>query len=123
MKTIQKLKAFLSNDPNIIFAHTFGSTAAGRAGGKSDIDIAIYFSRPPGGVDLLYLISTLSDIAGRDIDVVVLNTASVFLRHQVMKKRIPLVIKDRTAYRKFREKTISDYDEYNYISGMSVYDR
>ncbi len=67
-------------------------------------------------------INKLSDLTGRDVDLVILNNASALLRHQVMKYREPLIIKDRNEYIRFRERTISDYDE-AYISGMNVYVR
>lgn len=118
-----KISETLSRDPNILFALMFGSYAAGRQKKGSDLDIGIYFEKPLEGLALLHLISTLSDLAGRDVDVVVLNKASAFLRHQVMKHRITLFIKDSVVYTKFREKTISDYDEYKYISGINSYDR
>lgn len=121
MKIIEELKHFLENDPNVVFAVIFGSYATGRHKRDSDIDIGIYFAEPPEGLDLLDLIHRLSELAGRDVDVVVLNKASAFLRHQAMKNRIALIIKDRTIYRRFREKTISDYDEYRYISGINAY--
>jgi predicted nucleotidyltransferase len=123
MNPIERLKQFLESDNNVLFAILFGSFASERKRKGSDMDIGIYFANPPEGLELLNLINTLSDIAGVDVDIVVLNKASAFLRHQVMKQKIPLVIKDRIAYRNFREKTISDYDEYKYISGMNVYDR
>lgn len=123
MSSIEKLKNFLKNDPNVVFACIFGSGAIGRRRKDSDIDIGIYFEESPEALDLLNLINTLSELAGNNVDVVVLNRASAFLRHQVMKNRIALSIKDILIYRKFREKTISDYDEYKYISGMNVYDR
>lgn len=118
-----KLTAFLDRDPNVIFAVLFGSAAAGTLGKESDIDIGIYFRNPPEGLGLLNLIDSLSNLMGRDVDVVVLNRASAFLRHQVMKTKVNLIIKDEVAYRTFREKTLSDYDEYKYVSGMDVYDR
>ncbi len=123
MNPIERLKQFLESDNNVLFAILFGSFASERKRKGSDMDIGIYFANPPEGLELLNLINILSDIAGVDVDIVVLNKASAFLRHQVMKHKIPLVIKDRIAYRNFREKTISDYDEYKYISGMNVYDR
>lgn len=80
-----------------------------------------FFAEHPKGLDLLNLIHRLSELAGRDVDVVVLNKASAFVRHQAMKNKIVLIVKDKTVYRRFREKTISDYDEYKYISGLSAY--
>lgn len=123
MDTIEKLKNFLDDDPNIIFAIIFGSGARGNQKKGRDLDMGIYFKQPLKGMVLLKLINTLSELAGKEVDIVVLNKASTFLRHQVMKNRIVLTIKDSTIYRKFREKTISDYDEYKYISGIGVYDR
>ncbi len=123
MNSIEKLKTLLENDPNIIFALIFGSGARGKQKKGSDIDIGIYFVQPPEGLDLLGFINILSELVDKDVDVVVLNNASAFLRHQVMKNKINLTIKDRMVYRNFREKTISDYDEYKYVSGMNVYAR
>jgi len=123
MNLIEKLRTFLESDPNIILAFMFGSGAREKRKKVSDVDIGIYFAQPPEGLDLLGFITTLSELAGRDVDVVVLNNASAFLRHQVMKNKINLTIKDRMVYRNFREKTISDYDEYKYVTGMNVYDR
>lgn len=121
--SIQKIKDFLNSDSNVIFAFLFGSGATEKQSRESDIDIGVYFVQPPVGLDLLNLINTLSELTGKNVDVVVLNSASVFLRHQVMKHRIALTIKDTVIYRKFREKTIADYEEYKYVSGMNIYDR
>ena len=123
MSSNEKLKVFLDRDQNVVFALIFGSYAEGRQKKASDIDIGIYFIQPPEGIKLLTLINVLSELAGREVDVVVLNNAPPFLRHQIMKNRVILTIKDMAVYAKFREKTISDYDEYKYISGMNVYDR
>ncbi|MBI5049283.1 MAG: nucleotidyltransferase domain-containing protein [Nitrospirae bacterium] len=119
---MHSLMEFLKSDANIIFAFVFGSYAKGRQKPFSDIDIAIYFKNPPKDVELLFIINKLSELAGKDIDLIVLNNASAFLRHQVMKYGIPLAVKDHYIYTKFREKTITDYDEYKYVSGMYVYD-
>ncbi len=120
---VHEISDSLAKDPNILFALMFGSYAAGKRKRGSDLDIGIYFEKPVEGLPLLNLINALSELAGRDVDVVVLNKASAFLRHQVMKHRVTLLIKDQVVYTKFREKTISDYDEYKYISGINSYDR
>lgn len=118
-----KLKEFLNRDKNIYFAFIFGSYASKKQKKLSDIDVAIFYKTPPKGIDLLYFANRLSELAGKDVDLIVLNSASSFLRHQIMKYGIPLTIKDRPSYVQFREKTISDYDEYKFISNMGVYDR
>jgi predicted nucleotidyltransferase len=127
---IEKIKEYLKEDPNVLFALLFGSIASAFDKGAfatddlikaEDIDIGIYFKAPPEGLELLEYINNISNLVNENIDLVVLNRASPFLRHQIMKNRIVLVIKDRIAYRNFREKTISDYQEYRYISGMDRY--
>lgn len=120
---VNEISQALANDPNIHFALMFGSYAAGKHKKVSDLDIGIYFEKPVEGLALLNLVSTLSELAGRDVDIVVLNKASAFLRHQVLKHKVLLFVKNRVVYTKFREKTISDYDEYKYISGINNYDR
>lgn len=120
--TIEELKKFMSDNKNVYFAFVFGSYIRKKQKKTSDLDIAIYFNTPPEGVDLLYFINILSDLTGKEIDLVILNTASALLRHQIMKHGISLVIKNRNVYSRFRGKTISDYDEYKFISGMHIYD-
>jgi predicted nucleotidyltransferase len=119
---IARLRKFFSRDSRISFALVFGSYAVGEQRRDSDIDVAIYFQESPKGVALLSFLNTLSEVLKKEVDVVVLNTASAFLRHQVMKSALPILIKDNVVYRQFREKKISDYDEYNYVSGMNEYD-
>ena len=108
---IQILSDYFNNDLNVNFALIFGSYANSRQTKRSDLDIAIYFDNPPYGLDLLNLINTLSNLTGIEVDLAVLNNASAFLRHQVMKNYAAITIKDRINYRRFREKTITDYDE------------
>lgn len=120
---LEKIKEFISIDDNIRFAILFGSFLTKEFNTKSDIDIAFYFNQYPKEIEFLYFLNKISEFIKKDIDVVILNMASSFLRHQVMKYGKPIIIKDRELYVKFREKTISDYDEYKYISGMDIYDR
>lgn len=120
---IEKLKNRLMADPNILFALVFGSYARGKEKPGSDLDLALYFENPPEGLELLDFISRLSDFMKTEVDLVVLNRASAFLRHQIMKQCIRLFIKAPVRYRQFREKTIADYQTYKYVSGMDRYDR
>jgi hypothetical protein len=120
---VSELKEYLSKDDNVLFSFLFGSYASGKQKKRSDVDVAVYFKNSPCGNDLFGLINKLSDLCGADIDLIVLNTASPLLKHQVMKYGIALAIKDRHIYRKFRESVISAYDEYKFISGIMVYDR
>jgi len=119
---IGRLQKSFDRDMRVSFAFLFGSYTKGEQRKHSDIDVAIYFTKPPKGIALLYFLNTLSEFIGKNADIIVLNTASAFLRHQVMKYGIPVVVKDSILFRQFRERTISDYDEYKFVSGMGVYD-
>jgi hypothetical protein len=121
-KPYRLLIEHLKRDDNVDFAVLFGSQGSGKAKPESDLDVAVYFKDPPQGMAALHYINTLSEAAGEEVDVSVLNRASAFLRHQVFKTGVPLVIKDPVGYRRFREKTITDYQEYKYVSGMPAYD-
>lgn len=112
---------FLQNDPNVDFGVLFGSQKDGRGKNGSDLDIAVLFKNPPRGMALLHCINTLSELTGAEIDLAILNRASAFLRHQIFKTGVPLIIKDPVGYRRFREKTITDYQDYLFISGMPRY--
>lgn len=120
---IIKLKEKLMANPNILFAFVFGSYAQGREKPGSDLDLAVYFQDPPQGLPLLDFISEVSDFAGKEVDLVVLNRASAFLRHQVMKQGVRLFAKSPVSYRRFREKTIEDYQTYKFVSGLNHNDR
>jgi len=119
---ILKLKTYFQEDSNVQFALMFGSYVKGGRKRGSDIDVAVYFESPPEGLDLLGYINNLSNILGKEVHLVVLNNASPLLRHQVLKYGIRLIKKDEVLYTRFREKTITDYEEYKNVSGMSIYD-
>jgi predicted nucleotidyltransferase len=118
----RKLKACLSEDENICFALIFGSHATNRAAHDSDLDLAACFYDPPEGLELLNMINHLSNVAQKEVDLVVLNRASAFLRHQIFKEGVRLLIKDPIKYRKFREKTMMDYDTYRYLTQVVEHD-
>ena len=69
------------------------------------------------------MINELSDYTKKEVDLVVLNSASVFLRHQIMKHSVRLLVRDVIIYCKFREQTITNYNTYKFVSGMDRYDR
>jgi predicted nucleotidyltransferase len=121
-KPVRLVADQLKKDANVDFGLLFGSQKTGRQKAGSDLDIAVFFKTPPEGMALLHYINTLSELTGVEIDLAVLNRASAFMRHQVFKTGVPLLIKDPLIYRRFREKTIADYQEFKYVSGMPNYD-
>ncbi|NWF75546.1 MAG: nucleotidyltransferase domain-containing protein [Nitrospirae bacterium] len=119
---ILKLKAYFQEDSNVQFAFIFGSYVKGRQKRGSDLDVAVFFKNPPEGLDLLGYTNKLSDILEKEVHLVVLNNAPPLLRHQIVKYGIRLIKKDESLYTRFREKTMTDYEEYKNVSGMNIYD-
>ena len=120
--SISGLRDLLSKDDNVLLAFIFGSLAANRQRNDSDIDVAVLYENPPSGFEILYEIDKLSKSAGADVHLVILNNASPLLKHQVMKNKINLIVKDEKLFGKFRENVMSQYEEYKYVSGLGRYE-
>lgn len=99
-ETIQKIKRYLLKNPDISAAYLFGSTAKGKAGANSDLDIAVLFStsyrNKYGGFERrLDLEIELEKATGQPVDVVDLEMAPPVLQHQIRKHGILILEKDR----------------------------
>jgi uncharacterized protein YutE (UPF0331/DUF86 family)/predicted nucleotidyltransferase len=105
-KTNQLIR-FFERQPAVVLAFLFGSRARGAERPTSDWDVAVYFKPQEymeTETDLEYphehaIWSQLVDILESDnIDLVVLNRARPDLVYNVLRKGMPLVIKDRRLY-------------------------
>lgn len=87
--SLSKITEYLCNHPNVSAAWLFGSAAAGKSRKDSDIDIAVLFV--PGlskheRFDLrLCLAGEMTRLARRDVDIVDMQSAPLYLQHQVRK--------------------------------------
>jgi len=104
--TIETLKEYFSKRKEVLMAFVFGSYAEGRQMAESDFDVAVYFT-PKNGEgpesDIYYeneseVYSDISRIIHKEIDLVCMNYAPASLVSYVIKKGIPLVIKDRKLH-------------------------
>jgi predicted nucleotidyltransferase len=93
---------YLRHHPNVSAAWLFGSMATGKAGKNSDLDIAVLFTPDLSKYerfDLRLLIGgELARLAEREVDVVDMAAAPLYLQHQVRKTGRLIVEKDH-AYR------------------------
>jgi len=94
------LRDYFSSQQDVIAAYLFGSWVAGKARPDSDVDTAVLLSEEDGVVRFerrLRLMSEVSDVCGREADVVVLNDAPPLLQDQVLRHGRLIFERDRRS--------------------------
>ena len=95
----------LRAEPAVVAAWVFGSVARGEETPSSDLDVAIFVdrrARPTRLDDLpLGLEADLAQIAGREVQVVVVDWAPPDLVHRVLRDGVRLVDRDRAKRIRF----------------------
>lgn len=111
--TTNKLISYLSERRGMAAAYLFGSQAKGRVSGSSDIDLAVLFEngQVPDFREQMVMREDLASLAGRDVDLVILNHANPILKQQVFKSSSPILICNSTLARNFRVRTTLEYDD------------
>ena len=105
-KGIEKIKNYLTQNENIIFALLFGSLAEGGFKHLSDVDIGIYLKHEPDLLEMGRMISDLEKIAGRSIDLVVLNNLfkkDPLFAYEIISKSKPLFSKDDRRFTELKD--------------------
>ena len=116
MTLMKQITSLCKNQPSIIAAYLFGSQAKGTAQQKSDIDVAILLDDQTGGIfDLLSFIVEAETTTGRQVDIVVLNTASEVLKYQVRKHGTLLFDKKPEARKIFEIKSRKYFEDFLYL--------
>jgi hypothetical protein len=82
---LEKIGKFARSNDVIAAAYVFGSSVAGKERRESDIDIAIMVRGSMGGFERVQLETELSNLLGKDIDLVIFSSASALLQHQILK--------------------------------------
>lgn len=97
---VAALTTYLAAQSDIVAAYLFGSRAIGRARERSDVDVAVLLDEEDSVARFerrLRLMTEVSDVCGREADVVVLNDAPPVLQHQVLRHGRLLYERDRRA--------------------------
>ena len=112
MNIVEKIKAIVSSEDNILFAYLFGSYAKGDFGSNSDIDIALYLKKDSFDYQL-EIIKKMQIATHKEIDLVVLNRAkNLFLIEDIINNSI--LLKDnqqRLEYETYKWIEIIDFKE------------
>ena len=114
------LKAYFAPQSDVVLAYLFGSHATGRAGPLSDVDVAVLLAGQPSAhacfdrrLDIIGGLMSL--LRTNDVDVLVLNQATLVLRYQVVRSGILVHCADRQAAVGFRVETLNLYFDFKPI--------
>lgn len=115
----RRLRPILADDPRVRFAYLFGSTASGENRPDSDVDVAVMFGPRGTLLDDAVLHDRLAEaMPGTDVDMLVLNSAPLWLRFRAVGGRVIISCaeRERITDRERVEKEFLDfkpyYDEY-----------
>ena len=108
--SLRDLTLALSADPDVQLAVVFGSAAKGTLHRQSDLDIAVM--GVPSTTRLAGVAVTLARIAGREIDLIALETAPPLLRFEIARDGAVLVARDRHLWPDFQARAMVDWWEW-----------
>lgn len=112
---LNRLAPALARVENVRFSYLFGGLARGERRPLSDVDIAVYLR----DIDVLAetkleLIGLLSDTLGSDeVDLVILNQASVSLVGRILRQRRVLVDKEPTTRHLFESRLTREFFDFS----------
>jgi len=114
MDILEKTKAILNREENILFAYIFGLYARGEQHSSSDIDIALYLKEYSFDY-YLDIVKKLQSTTHKEIDLVVLNRAkNLFLIEDIINNSLLLKDNDkRMEYEVYKWMEIVDFKELN----------
>lgn len=115
---VEIVKQELQKHDEIVFAYLHGSFAEKDT--FHDIDIAVFLKELPEsklGYEL-ELETKLIQVIGRIVDVRILNNAPLSFRYHVIKKGVPLLIRDDNERVEFQEFTLSRYFDFAFFRAM-----
>ena len=99
------IQAFAAAYPGIAAVSLFGSAATGKMTSSSDLDIAVICPGRIDGFERVAMETALSNLLGRDVDLVIFHQAGVLLQHQILK--YGYLIFERDPAERVRQETIS----------------
>jgi predicted nucleotidyltransferase len=117
---IEALRALLATDSRIAYALLFGSGARGTSRPQSDIDVAL---EPRQGThlsphELGELASRLEAVAGKPVDLVLLNEAPPAVAYRVFRDGVVLVEHDRAAFVARKARAILEYLDFRWVEQL-----
>ncbi|MFW6001691.1 MAG: type VII toxin-antitoxin system MntA family adenylyltransferase antitoxin [Halanaerobium sp.] len=101
-----ELKKIFSTYNQIKAAYLFGSYAEGRENKKSDLDLGILLDENYNKMIKLDILSKLSENNFDDVDLVILNTASILLKYEIVKHNQLIYCREDFDFSSYFSKTV-----------------
>jgi len=93
-----QLLSAIERHPFIRLCIVFGSTASGRAGAQSDLDVAVAAEAPLSPEARLALLESFIEVTGREVDLVDLTTENGPILKQALSRGVIVRNADRSMY-------------------------
>ncbi len=110
MDSLQDLTFALSADPDVQLAVVFGAAAKGALHRRSDLDIAVMGLQSTSRLAALAV--TLARIAGREVDLIPLETAPPLLRFEIARDGAVLLERTPHLWPDFQARAMVDWWEW-----------
>lgn len=125
-KIIKVLKKFFSDNKNkeVLFCYLFGSQVTKNSVSESDVDLAIYLDESKSkkfSDNRLELTGEISKLLKKQADIVVLNTAGLFLKYVILKQGKLIFEKNSDKRIDFELKSINEY--FDFKPAMEEYNK
>ena len=125
LQLLPKASDYLASHPKVLFAYLFGGLVKGGLQPLSDVDLAVYLADSHSFSEIkLDILGNLIDILQTDeIDLVVLNTAELPLKMNVLKNKKVIVNKDPFARHIFESLTMRKFYDFSMIESAILHRR
>ena len=112
---IPKALTYLQSMPDILFAYLFGSFGRGKQLPLSDVDFAVYLKEPTVVHEKkMEILGALIDILQTDeIDLVILNNASLPLRMRILENKKVIVDREPFLRHRYESLTMREYFDFS----------
>ena len=123
VKDVERLAQYFRDRAEVSALYLFGSFGRNRANTESDIDIAVLIDESQlkkRNFETLkkHYYAASPSFSRRPVDIVILNTASTFLKHQVLKTGKLLFDKKRKLRTTFTERAIIEYLDFKPVQDI-----
>lgn len=113
----EKISKYFAEKPEVAAVYLFGSHAGGNAQRLSDVDVAVLMSKEDknrGNEARFDYIIELGRILGKDIHLVIMNSAGEELLRQIFSKGKCLLVNDEKALSEFRTVSFAKIAEFEH---------